>query len=208
MDENMNNNSDMNIDPADSMDNGADAGFNSGDAGENLNADVNAGMSGEVHDAEFVSFGSAAGTSGNGSYSTYGTGDGTNAGNGAGQFNGYGTYAAGNAGQGSYNAENGNNEDEPGKNAAVTSLILGIIGVACFIFGYTSIASLVLGVIGLVFASNSKKAGFNGSIRTAGFILSVISVIGGALFFVACVACVGIMGAAGVSSSMMGINMF
>ena len=176
MDENMNNNSDMNIDPANSMDNGADVGFNSGDAGEKLNETT----SGEVHDAEFVSFGQAAG---NGSYSTYGTGDGTNAGN-------------------------GNNEDEPGKNAAVTSLILGIIGVACFIFGYTSIASLVLGVIGLVFASNSKKAGFNGSIRTAGFILSVISVIGGALFFVACVACVGIMGAAGVSSSMMGINMF
>lgn len=201
MDENMNNNSDMNIDPANSMDNGADVSFNSGDAGEKLNETT----SGEVHDAEFVSFGQAAG---NGSYSTYGTGDGTNAGNGAGRFNGYGTYGTGNAGQGSYNTENGNNEDEPGKNAAVTSLILGIIGVACFIFGYTSIASLVLGVIGLVFASNSKKAGFNGSIRTAGFILSVISVIGGALFFVACVACVGIMGAAGVSSSMMGINMF
>ena len=30
MDENMNNNSDMNIDPANSMDNGADVGFDSG----------------------------------------------------------------------------------------------------------------------------------------------------------------------------------
>lgn len=197
MDENMNNNSDMNIDPANNMMDGT------GESSDNLNADT--ASSGEVHDAEFVSFGSATG---NGSYSTYGTGDGTNAGSGSGQFNAYDSYSTGNTGQGSYNAGNGNNEDEPGKNAAVTSLVLGIIGVACFIFGYTSIASLVLGVIGLVFASNAKKAGFNGSIRTAGFILSVISVIGGALFFVACVACVGIMGAAGVSSSMTGINMF
>lgn len=89
------------------------------------------------------------------------------------------------------------NEKIPGKGAAVASLVLGIIGVVLWFFGYSSLLSVILGIIGIVLAGNSKKAGFVGGVRTAGYVLSLISLIGGALFFLACVACVGILGAAG-----------
>ncbi|MFT3985768.1 MAG: hypothetical protein QM697_17855 [Lachnospiraceae bacterium] len=85
----------------------------------------------------------------------------------------------------------------PGKGAATASLVLGIIAVVFWFFGYSSALSVVLGIIGLVMASNAKKAGFEGGIRTAGFVLSLIGLIGGAFFFVACVACVGTLGAIG-----------
>ena len=94
----------------------------------------------------------------------------------------------------------GTNPPEPGKSDAVASMVLGIIGVVCFIFGYTAIISLILGVIGMIFASNSKKKGYVGGIRTAGYVLSIISIIGGCLIFVACVACVGCLGGLGVLS--------
>lgn len=81
----------------------------------------------------------------------------------------------------------------PGKSAATASLVLGIISVVFWFFGYSAILSVILGVIGLVLASNAKSVGYEDSIRTAGFILSLIGVIGGALVFVACVACVGVL---------------
>lgn len=80
----------------------------------------------------------------------------------------------------------------PGKGAATASLVLGIIAVICWFFGYSSILSVILGIIGIVLASNSKKEGFDGGIRTAGFVLSLIGLIGGAFFFIACVACIGL----------------
>ncbi len=63
------------------------------------------------------------------------------------------------------------NGSVPGKGAAVASMVLGIIAVVLWFFGYSAIISVVLGIIGL---------------------------IGGAFFFIACVACVGTLGAAGV----------
>ena len=91
-----------------------------------------------------------------------------------------------------------NNQDVPGKGAAVASLVLGIIAVVLWFFGYTSIVSVILGIVGLVCAGNAKKAGFMGGLRTAGFVLSLIGLIGGGIAFVACVACAGALGAAGM----------
>lgn len=88
----------------------------------------------------------------------------------------------------------GGNGNEPGKTQAIVSLVLGIIGVICWFFGYSAIISVILGIIGLILAGNSQKAGYYGGIRTAGFVLSLISLIGGAIFFVACIACLGIAG--------------
>lgn len=85
----------------------------------------------------------------------------------------------------------------PGKNAAIASLVLGVLSVACWFFGYSSILSVIFGIIGLILASDAKKEGFDDSIRTAGFVLSLIGLLGGALAFVACVACVGTLGAIG-----------
>ena len=91
------------------------------------------------------------------------------------------------------------NGEIPGKNKAIASLVLGIISVVLWFFGYSSILSVVLGIIGVVMDSKSKEEGYDENIRTAGFILSVIGIIGGAIFFVACVACVGMAGIAGLA---------
>lgn len=87
----------------------------------------------------------------------------------------------------------------PGKGAATASLVLGIISVVCWFFGYSALISVIVGVIGLILAGNAKKAGFVGGVRTAGFVLSLIGTIGGALVFVACVACTSLLAAAGMS---------
>ncbi len=92
-----------------------------------------------------------------------------------------------------------NNQVVPGKNAAMASMVLGIISVVLWFFGYSSILSVILGIIGLVLASKAKKEGFNDGIRTAGFVLSLIGLIGGAIFFISCVACVSAFSNAAVN---------
>jgi len=94
-----------------------------------------------------------------------------------------------------------NNDKIPGKGAATASMVLGIISVVLWFFGYSALVSVILGIVGLILAGNAKKAGFVGGIQTAGFVLSLIGLIGGAIFFVACIACVGAIGAAGTSDA-------
>ena len=89
------------------------------------------------------------------------------------------------------------NQNVPGKGAAIASLVCGIVSVVCWFFGVTSILSLILGIVGLVLANNSKKAGYNDGLRTAGFVLSLLGTIFGALIFISCVACLGAAGALG-----------
>lgn len=86
-------------------------------------------------------------------------------------------------------------EEIPGKKAGTTSMILGIISVVCWFFGWSALVSIILGIIGLVQAKKSKEAGYEGGDRTAGFVLSIIGLIGGAIVFIACVACAGLIGA-------------
>ena len=94
----------------------------------------------------------------------------------------------------------------PGKGQAVASLVLGIIGVVLWFFGYSALVSVILGIIGLVLAGNAKKAGYVEGMQKAGFILSLISLIGGAIFFVACVACVGALSAAVGTGALTGLS--
>ena len=95
-----------------------------------------------------------------------------------------------------------NDNKIPGKGAATASLVLGIMSVVLWFFGYSALVSVILGIVGLILAGNAKKAGFVGGMQTAGFVLSLIGLIGGAIFFVACVACVGAVGAAGSSDAL------
>ena len=90
--------------------------------------------------------------------------------------------------------------DPPGKNNATASLVLGIIAVVLWFFGYSAIISVILGIVGLIQASKAKELGYEDTIRTAGFILSLIGLIGGALAFVACVACVGLFASTGIAA--------
>lgn len=85
----------------------------------------------------------------------------------------------------------GQNGSQPGQEAAVASLVLGILSVICWFFGSSTLLSILFGVLGLLLAGNAKRSGFDGSLRTAGFVLSLIGLIGGSLVFVACVACAG-----------------
>ena len=99
------------------------------------------------------------------------------------------------------------NDNIPGKGAATASMVLGIISVVLWFFGYSALVSVILGIVGLILAGNAKKAGFVGGIQTAGFVLSLIGLIGGAIFFVACIACVGAIVAVGTSGALMFNNM-
>ena len=85
----------------------------------------------------------------------------------------------------------------PGHGKAVASLVLGIIGVVFWWFGYSAIVSLVLGVIGLFLAASARKEGNTEGVRTAGFVLCIISTVVGGIIFAACVACAGAVGASG-----------
>ena len=86
----------------------------------------------------------------------------------------------------------------PGQGAATGSLVCGIIAVVCWFLGYTTIISLILWIIGLVMASKAKREGYTGGTRTAGFVLSLIGVIVGAIVLVACVALAGVLVGAGM----------
>ena len=59
------------------------------------------------------------------------------------------------------------NNNIPGKGAATASLVLGIISVVLWFFGYSALVSVILGIVGLILAGNAKKAGFNASGRRA-----------------------------------------
>ncbi len=97
---------------------------------------------------------------------------------------------------------NSDNGSQPGKGAAVASLVLGIVSIVFWFFGVGAFIGLVTGIIGLICSSNAKKQGYKGGMQTAGFVCSLIGVIGSALVFVACVACVGALGTAGLLESM------
>ena len=70
---------------------------------------------------------------------------------------------------------------QPGESNATASLVLGIIGA---VLGFTGLIPFVLGIIGLVQANKAKKLGCNNSSSTAGFVLSLISVILGGIVIV------------------------
>lgn len=81
-------------------------------------------------------------------------------------------------------------------------MVFGIIGIVFWFFNLASIVSVFAGIIGIVLASMSKKRGFDGGVRTAGLVLSILSLVVGSIVFIACVACAGAAGAgiAGLNS--------
>ena len=53
-----------------------------------------------------------------------------------------------------------NNNKIPGKGAATASMVLGIIAVALWFFGYSALVSVILGIVGLILSGNA-----NGGLR-------------------------------------------
>lgn len=115
-----------------------------------------------------------------------------------GQGNGYNTSGTGyDYNGGGYNGQVPVNGQQPGSGKATASLVLGIIGVVFWFFGYFSFLSLLFGIIGIILSSSAKKDGNTSGVNTAGFVLSLISLIGGAIVFLACVACAGTLAGIG-----------
>lgn len=79
------------------------------------------------------------------------------------------------------NSSNCHTVKQQGESNATASLVLGIIGA---VLGFTGLIPFVLGIIGLVQANKAKKLGCNNSSSTAGFVLSLISVILGGIAIV------------------------
>ena len=79
---------------------------------------------------------------------------------------------------------------------AVGSMVLGILAISLALLNWSGTSSLiggfVFGVTGLVFANNAGKAGFRSGARTAGLVLSIISIVLASLSIVACIGIVGV----------------
>jgi len=83
-------------------------------------------------------------------------------------------------------------ENDIGKKKATAALVLGIIAILLPI----PFLDLACGIVGLVLANGAKKDGFTGSVRTAGFVLSLIGTVYGALHTLAWLFLGGLMIAA------------
>ena len=92
--------------------------------------------------------------------------------------------------QANYNGGIVVNNQSQEQSGSKTSLILGIISCGCLFFGWSSIASIVLGIIGLKKAKEESPSGNN----SAGYVLSIIGLIGGIIELIYCVFCLLFLG--------------
>lgn len=98
-------------------------------------------------------------------------------------------------------------DNERGKNAAVTSMVLGIVAVVLWFFSFAAVVSVVLGIIGLVYANKAKTEGFRGGFYTAGFVLSLIGLIGGAIVVIVSIIAIGLISSAVTAVGGLGLSM-
>lgn len=80
----------------------------------------------------------------------------------------------------------------------VASLVLGIIAliIGIFLTGFQWVGAIV-GLIGIILGALGRKNPEKKGIATAGMVCSIIGFILCIIFFVACGACVGVLGAVG-----------
>lgn len=98
-------------------------------------------------------------------------------------------------------------DNERGKNAAVTSMVLGIVAVVLWFFSFAAVVSVVLGIIGLVYANKAKTEGFRGGFYTEGFVLSLIGLIGGAIVVIVSIIAIGLISSAVTAAGGLGLSM-
>jgi high-affinity nickel permease len=79
----------------------------------------------------------------------------------------------------------------------VAALVCGIVSVVCAFFGFGAIAGVVLGIIAIVLGVKARKDPAQAGSATGGLVLGIIGTVLSGILFVACVACVGVLGAAG-----------
>jgi hypothetical protein len=86
-----------------------------------------------------------------------------------------------------------NNQYIPGRSQAIASLVLGILAVICCFTKVGAFVGVILGIIGIAMAKKSKRLGYVGGMRTAGFVFSLIAVIICIIAFVAALAAIGLI---------------
>ena len=74
-------------------------------------------------------------------------------------------------------------EELPEHSKAVSSLVLGIIGLVFAFSGTVSLFSIIMGIIGLSFAKKAKIAGNVSKLQKTGYRLSLLAIIFGAVIF-------------------------
>lgn len=60
------------------------------------------------------------------------------------------------------------NDKIPGKGAATASMVLGIISVVLWFFGYSALVSVILGIVGLILAAMPRKPGLSAAFKQPG----------------------------------------
>ncbi len=97
-----------------------------------------------------------------------------------------------NVGAAGYRAQSDGSESPK----AIASLVLGVISLLFALFGSgTNWIGLIAGIVGIVLGAMARKENQT-SLATAGFVCSIVGSVLSIVFFVACVICVGAMGAA------------
>ncbi|MGP1348829.1 MAG: hypothetical protein ACTTK0_04215 [Stomatobaculum sp.] len=77
----------------------------------------------------------------------------------------------------------------------IASLVLGIISILANLFGQGQFG-MIFAIIGIVLGALGRKNPSQSGIATAGLVCSIVGLIMGLLVFIACMACVGILGSA------------
>ncbi|MCI6610537.1 MAG: hypothetical protein MSH08_07290 [Ezakiella sp.] len=78
-------------------------------------------------------------------------------------------------------------------NYGIISLVCGIISILTAFAGQYALLGIISGIAGVVLAKHSLDNNPGNSIGRAGFITSVIGIVLASLFFIACVACAGVL---------------
>lgn len=77
---------------------------------------------------------------------------------------------------------------------AIVSLSIGILGAIFCCLGISNLDFLIpaafLGIMGIVAATISKKLGYKGTVRTAGFAISIVALSVSAVILITCFGCV------------------
>ncbi len=88
---------------------------------------------------------------------------------------------------------------------SIASLIIGIFTLIMGLFGWTfgwgTIIGVITGIVGIILGAMGKKKDGSG-VATGGLVTSIIGLVLCGILFIACVACAGVLVAAGATASM------
>lgn len=80
---------------------------------------------------------------------------------------------------------------------AIGSLVLGIISLVTLFLPIGGWFGAIVGIIGIITGNIGRKDPEKKGMATAGLVCSIIGTILNLIFFIACIACAGLLGAAG-----------